>query len=250
MVTGSSLGGGSARSLSLTLMNIPGPGTYPLGTGANVSGGTAVVADGSGAWLTPLSGAAGSITISTLSDTRLVATFSFEAEAVTGGAAGTRSVTAGTVNVPVQVVGAAGPVPERNRNRLSALVGGAPWNAATVASSGPLSSGTLGFSGGNTRHQITVTLSGFDGVGEYPLGAGPRRVASVQVGPPPGGALTGPGCCWNGALPGAQGTLSVTSASPQRIQGTFTFSLPPQPGTGATAPLLVSSGVFDLGLDG
>ncbi len=251
VVTGTSQAGGTLRSISLTLMNVPGPGTYPLGTGANVSGGTAIVADPTGGWLTPLSGEAGSITITTLSTTRLVATFSFVAEATSGGATGTRTVTGGTVDVPVSVVVAGGPVPERSRNRVTASFGGVAWHAATVSSTGPLGSGTFSFGASNTRHQLTVALTGFAGVGTYPLGgSGAMRVASVQVSAPVGGSLTGPGCCWNGGLAGASGTLSVTAATPQRIQGTFSFTLPPQPGTGATAPLVLTGGTFDLGLGG
>jgi len=54
LISRSVLAGTSARAITLTLMNIPGPGTYPLGTGAGVSGGTAINAESAGGWGTPL----------------------------------------------------------------------------------------------------------------------------------------------------------------------------------------------------
>jgi len=247
-MTGTSQQGSTVQAISLSLMNIPGPGTYPLGTGGNVSGGTAIFSDGTGGWLTPLSGASGTISITTLTDSRFVATFSFTAEAVSGSATGTRTVTAGSVDLPIAILAPPGPVANRSRNRVQASLNGEAWNAATVATSG--ASSVFTFGGSNTRHFISITLADLAGPGTYPLGGSGPRVLSVAVRGPDGAVNTQPTCCWNTSAPGASGSVVVQSAGSGRLVGTFSFTIPPQPGTGATAPLVITNGTFDLGFDG
>jgi hypothetical protein len=79
-------GGGIGATMSIMINNIAGPGTYTLGLdGVTTYGGFAGITGG-GTWLTPLSGAAGTITISTLTTTRIAGTFSYTATASAGGA--------------------------------------------------------------------------------------------------------------------------------------------------------------------
>ncbi|TVP44068.1 MAG: hypothetical protein EA350_12280 [Gemmatimonadales bacterium] len=247
-ITGSSQPGASARTIFLWLMNIPGPGTYPLGTGGNVSGGSAIVSDATGGWGTPLSGAAGSISITTLTDSRFVATFFFTAEASSGSATGTRTVTAGSVDLPISIVAPPGPVANRSRNRVQATLNGQAWNAATVATSGAASIFVVAAS--NTRHSMTIALGDVAGPGTYPLGGSGPRVLNVAVRGPDGAATSEPTCCWNTNTPGATGSVVVQSSASGRLVGTFSFTIPPQAGSGATAPLVITNGVFDLGVDG
>jgi len=242
IISGSVLAGASVRALTLTLMNIPATGTYPLGTGAGVSGGTAIYAESAGGWLTPLSGEAGTITITTLSATRIAGTFSFAATATSGGATGTRTVTNGAFDLAI-TSGTTTPVPEKSRMVLKATIGGQPYNASTIVSNGSLSN-FFGFGGSNTRHSINITLSNIAGPGTYALGGG----AAVQVSAPPGEPVTGPLCCWNGTFSGSTGSVTVTAITATRMTGTFNFVLQPGGLGAATAPLTITNGTFDVGL--
>lgn len=76
----------SYRTLLLTLSFLEGPGTYPLGVNVGTTGGgvgQVVVVNGGStqSWLTPLSGNAGTVTITSLTGSRVVGTFSYTADA-------------------------------------------------------------------------------------------------------------------------------------------------------------------------
>jgi len=244
IISGSVLAGASTRAITLNLMNIPGPGTYPLGTGAGVSGGSAIYAENVGGWITPLSGEAGTLTITTLTATRIAGTFSFTAVASAGSATGTRSVTNGAFDLAI-TSGTTTPVPEKSRMVLKATIGGQSYNASTIVSTG--SPGTIFvFGGNNTRHSINIAMSNIPGPGSYALGGG--VLSSVQVGAPPGEPVTGPLCCWNGNFAGSTGSVTVTSITATRMTGTFDFILQPGGSGAATAPLTVANGTFDVGL--
>jgi len=244
IISGSVLTGASTRAITLNLMNIPGPGTYPLGTGAGVSGGSAIYAESAGGWGTPLSGEAGSITVTTLTATRIAGTFSFTAAASAGGATGTRTVTNGAFDLQINS-GTTTPVPEKNRMVLRATIGGQSYNASTLVSTGSPST-IFVFGGNNTRHSINIGMANIPGPGTYTLGGG--VLSSVQVGAPPGEPVTGPLCCWNGTFAGSSGSVTVTSITATRMTGTFTFTLQPGGAGAATAPLTVTNGTFDVGL--
>jgi hypothetical protein len=228
----------------LNLMNIPDPGTYPLGTGAGVSGGTAIYAEGTGGWGTPLSGEAGAVTITTLSATRIAGTFSFNAAASAGSATGTRTVTNGAFDLAI-TSGTTTPVPEKSRMVLTATIGGQSYNASTLVSTGTPST-IFVFGGNNTRHSINIALSNLPGPGTYPIGGG--ILSSVQVGAPPGEPVTGPLCCWNGNFAGSTGSVTVTAITATRMTGTFAFVLQPGGAGAATGPLTIANGIFDVGL--
>lgn len=239
------ISGGTAQGqgISITLLNIPGPGTYPLGTGAGVSGGTAIYADPTGGWGTPLSGAAGTVTITALTTTRIAGTFSFTAAASAGGATGTRTVSNGAFDLAI-TSGTTTPVPESGRNVLRATLNGAAYNASTVVRVGTLAT-LVTFGGSNTQHSINITLQNVNATGTYTVG--PGGPVSATVGAPPGGSVTGPLCCWNSSG-GGSGSLVVTSLTSTRIAGTFTFTLPTAGSGAATAPMAVTNGTFDIAL--
>ena len=68
-ITGLQLGSGT--SVTMTLYSIGAPGTFPLGVGGTVAGGLASVVSGTSGWSTPLSGDAGSVTVTSVSPTRI-----------------------------------------------------------------------------------------------------------------------------------------------------------------------------------
>ncbi|MGQ0701583.1 MAG: hypothetical protein ACT4PM_00450 [Gemmatimonadales bacterium] len=245
--------GSSASNLTgiqINLVNIPGPGTYPLGTGGGVSGGTASVSVGSVVWMTELSGAAGTVAISTLTATRAAGTFSFVAKGVgVTGASGTKTVTNGQFDFPITTTGTVGEVPEAAKSKVSAVLGGQAWNGATITAGG-LANG-LTILAGNTTLTIGITMVPFPGAGTYQLLANNFNRILTTPGTDPN-AL----CCWGGmtGLVSGQialldtGTITVTSFGNGRIQGTFSATLVPKTGFAATTNLVMTSGTFDVGL--
>jgi hypothetical protein len=244
LVNGQRLAGASSSAITLTLYNIRGPGTYPLGIGPTGVGGTAVLAEEGRGWLTPLSGASGTVTVSTVTATDIAGTFAFIAEPAVGGAASPRNVTEGRFDFPVRVNGSVGPLPDNAGSRLSATIGGMPWNAATIAASAVQSS-ILAIAASNTSRTLSLSLSGIDGPGTYTLSpTSPSRTITV-VGPD--GDPQGSNCCW-GTMQGSTGSVTITSRTAARVIGTFSANLLPLPNSGATAPLVITSGTFDIGL--
>ncbi|MFN0100046.1 MAG: hypothetical protein ACKVS7_15350 [Gemmatimonadaceae bacterium] len=234
--------GANTSAMTISLINIPGPGTYPLGTGAGVAGGTATYVQNTAGWGTPLSGEAGTITITTLTDTRMVGTFSFTAEGVTGGATGTKAISNGTFDIAVNTSGSFGPVPLRNQNVVRATIGGQSYNASTIVTGS--ASGAIIFSTNSTKRSFAVSLTNLPGPGTYAVGS--AYVSSVYVGAPVGAPPAGPLCCWANYITGSTGTVTVTSLTAGQISGTFSFSLQPT-GTGAaTAPLAITNGTFQI----
>jgi len=243
IIHGQRVSGSSATAINIALSDIAGPGTYPLGTGAGVAGGIAILGESTGGWLTPLSGSAGTITLSTVSATRLTGTFSFTADAVSGTAAGSRSVTEGRFDVPSGAgVSVAAPPPHAG-NRISATIGGTAWSPATVILQQNVST-LWGFAASNTEYTLSVSLQQVTAPGTYALTTVvPLRLAGISA--PPGG---GPNCCWGGTTAGATGSVTIATWTSDRVTGTFSFTLPPVTGTQASGPLAVTNGVFDVGL--
>lgn len=223
-------------SMSLTLWNIGAPGTYPLGVGPTVPGGTANVTTGIQTWSTPLSGAAGTVTVTAVSATKITGTFSFVATPFSGGASGNRTVAQGTFDLPVTSTGSV-TVPANIGSTFGGSLGGSAWNAATVVMVTAPSSGTLTMGASNVTHNINLIISGYTGVGSYALGSGVQRSMTVF--------LSGTTQNWGAFGSASTGTVTVTSASTTRIKGSYTASL--APGLGTTGTLAIS-GNFDVGL--
>ena len=228
--------GGSATSsgqyVTLTLYNIAGPGTYAMGVGPTVPGGIGTVGSTSGSYVTPLSGSAGSVTISSLTSNRIAGTFEF----VAGADPVTRAVTDGSFDLPFTANGSVA-VPDYAGNTFTGTLNGDPWNAATVVMvSGP-SSGTLAVGMSNVTYQLNMIISGWTGTGTYELGTGvSRQVSAIK---------SGTSQSWGGAG-AASGTLTVTSASATRISGSYDFTLVPSGGSASGNLHLV--GTFSFGI--
>jgi len=251
VVIGSQTAGGLVTGLTLNLHAITGPGTFALGVGPDIFGGTGSVGEappGTGAgnhWATALDGLGGRITITTLSATRLVATFQYTAVAdeKTPGATGMRAVTDGKIDLPL--TGTLAAVPDNVGSKMSATLGGKPFNA--WAASGRLQD----FMGGpgvavechSTDGSISLMLVGVTTPASYPLGkVAPSRTIR-SCGPGSGVNRT----CW-GDTDGDTGTITITSLTPTRVKGTFSGTLQSEPGKPATAPLIIADGLFDIGI--
>jgi len=228
-------------TVSVTLYNLAATGTYPLGVTGVVFGGVGSVTQQSGAtfgtWLTPLSGASGTVTVSTLTSSRIAGTFSFTAAASLDPTS-IKSVTNGSFDLPV--TGSAGTLPANAGNSMTARINGAQWTAAAVAGVG-YSSGTLTFGGlttaGNPTYNVNFIIGSVTGPATYPYSTTgvTRRLmvtSSTQV--------------WSSQFTGATGAVVVTDLTTARVKGSFTATLPPASGTGA--PLTIDNGSFNLGL--
>ena len=93
-------GGNDALSVVLSLFNIRGPGTYPLGMGGGTVGGLGTIGSQGGSWSTLLSGSAGTVTITTLTSDRIAGTFAFTAHANMDPAGAARTVPAASSTSP------------------------------------------------------------------------------------------------------------------------------------------------------
>jgi hypothetical protein len=202
---------------------------------------------GSGAstrWETALDGLAGTINITTLGGGRIVATFEFlgvpDKRNTVGG---TRMVTQGRIDLPY--MGTLSPVPDDVGSKLSAKLGGVPYNAWAV---NVRPDGLHGWRRrGHRLAQLAQRDRPHDGrrdragqLSDQQRGA--QR--SITVGRNGGDASS---CCWGQNAGGDTGTIVITSLTPTRVKGTFSGTLQPQPGKPATAPLVITDGVFDVG---
>lgn len=228
-------------SLTIALYNIAATGTYPLGVTSTIFGGiggvyqqsTATVAS----WSTPLSGASGMVTVSTLTTSRIAGTFAFTA-APTVGSTSTRIVTNGSFDLPV--TGSAGTLPPNAGSSITARLNGTSWTAAAVVNVG-YSSGLLFFGGatgaGNPTYQLGFTLGPLTGPGTYSFTRlGPTTLSVLS---------TSQSQVWDSHI-GGTGSVVVTDLTTARIKGSFTATLPPASGTGPM--LTIDNASFNVGL--
>ncbi len=230
---------GSGTGVTMTLYSIGAPGTFPFGVGGTVAGGIASVVTGaSNFWSTPLNGAAGTVTVTSVSPTRIAGTFSFNASPVAPQTGATRAVTAGTFDVPVT-----GPatlvVPANAASKLSGTFGGVAFNAATVVTVVSPATGVLTFAGSTNERTLNVIISEYTGVGTYALGTSASRNVRLSTAQAPVSA-------WGGTNATSSGTVTVTSATTSRVAGTISGTLQPSPGFTGT-PITITA-TFDVGI--
>lgn len=227
-------------TMVLSLYNIKGPGTYPLGVITTVFGGSALLSQPpSNGWSTPLNGTAGEIVITTLTATRMVATFSFDTAPLQTGSPGNPRVTEGRLDIPV--TGTGGFALANQGSKMSGNIGGT-FVASAVA-------GNLTNAGGsnpiftlvanNGTRSITMSIANMTGQGTYPLQA-TTPVRSIQTSGMPGNLTA----TWGSQLAGGSGSITISSVTADRFIGSFTGTLMPVAG-GATGSLPVS-GTFEL----
>lgn len=233
-------GASNYTTLTLSLGYIAGTGVYPLGVNAGTTaGGSGLVYVSQGAtfgtWSTNFTGSAGSVTVTSLTATRITGTFQYTAPPQSfSQTTGTRVVTNGAFNVALPAGFSPAPANDRG-SRISAVVGGAPWNGATVTA---LGTQTVFVYGGTTDSlsvsiaPATVLAAG----GSYPIG-GPGGATMIVTRLPSGAA-------WSGGTGPSVGTMTITSLGNGRAAGTFSATLVPTTGSGAT--LAITQGTFDV----
>ena len=240
-ITGTQLGGSNPTTLNITLYNVGAPGTYPLGVGPQVPGGNALVSNLSGGWVTAQTGADGSITITALTAARIEGSFFFTANATTGGATGAKAVTLGTFSLPVKPTGTIGPLPANAGSKVTATITGTSYTAAAASASISLANGIAVISSSNSVRGVSLTLSGFTGPGLYALASNPSRTITVI------NAANFQSNSWSSLGAGSSGSVVVASMTSARMQGTFSATLGPAPGTSTSGSIQIN-GQFDIGL--
>jgi hypothetical protein len=251
LIQGTDNSGATNRSITLTLYNVRGPGTYPLGVGSEVYGGRGSTGEGTGGgdadlWSTPNSGVAGTVELTQASGGRVVGTFEFTGEATDDNIdMNDRTVTDGEFDLPL--TGTLTTLPANQGSKVSARLNGRLYNAWGV--NGLLTDFTGGpgirVTTSTGEDGLEVQLVGVTATGTYAISdASPLRI--VTVGRNGGDAQH---CCWGLNEGGDVGTITVTGITPDRVQGTFSGTLQPHAGAPATAPLVVTEGSFDVGIE-
>jgi hypothetical protein len=227
-------GADGTDGISLQLYNIPGPGTYALGLNATGFGGTAIFSTVGAGWGTPLTGLAGSVTITTLTDTRIVGTFHYDATPLNGTASGTVEVTEGEFDMLLQTAGAWSPPDPWDGSRLNGRAGTDTVIGATMAV--VLNGDDLLFTGHDMTHVMAITLQDLAATGAFTFHdtAPIRRVQLTDI---------------NGTIiyltdSTSTGNITVTSMNANRIAGSYTATLKR---LGAAGTINVS-GTFDVGI--
>ena len=241
-ITGTQSSTTNAITMTISLANIRGPGTYPLGVGPSVPGGSVILANSSTGWSSPMTGADGSITITSLSDTEISGKFNF----VVTGSAGAKTVTDGDFTASVKKLTTIGPIPDNAGSTFNATIGGSPWNAAFV--SGSLRTNAFGvtlltIAATNSVRGIGITIDGVTSPGTYTLGSSTttRQMSITNV-------TNSSSNMWTSMAPGASASVVITSITATRIKGTFSATLVPAPGSSTAGNLIVANGTFDIGL--
>jgi len=238
----------AAITVLLTLNTIRGPGSYPLGVNFGVPGGTAQVSNTSSGWTTRLSGAAGSVTITSLTQTEIVGTFTFVANGILNApATSTKNVTTGTFDLPVVAVQAVGPIPDNAGSTISGTLAGQPFTMATIAVTtsptrnaiGQVIGTTLIFGGSNDTQGMGAAVAAVTGPGTYVLTN--KSPASTMNASLTNGSVIQ---LWNSGTVEGAGSVTITGWSATRAKGTFSATLP---GAGGGAAVTIS-GSFDVGL--
>ncbi len=234
-------GVGNGTSLSLQLFSIGRPGTYPLGVTPGVVGGAGALIVGGTQLQTPNTGVAGTVTITSISLTRITGAFSFTATRATfAGGAESKAVTDGQFDVAVTGDGTL-EIPPNIGSTVTGKINLTDFFATQVSVPDAPSSGTLLLDLRQSSRKLTVEITGFTGVGTYDLGAGTARRLRYEafVGDFPS--------TWGGSNPTTSGTVVVTSITPSRVQGTIEATLTPTFAPLGTKPAAVSIR-FDVGL--
>jgi hypothetical protein len=243
--------GANPLTLVLNLNNITGPGTYPLGVLDQMFGGWAQILGPQRSyaiWSTEDNGAAGQITISTLSATQIVGTFSFTAHPELGTvASGVRTVTDGAFDIPV--TGGGGVAPPNRGSSVTATIGTSPFvaseatNTLTNGGSPLLTIVASNFLIPSTTQVLHFSLASITGAGTYALSDVTPPLRTITWGYTAGSQVAG----WSSA--GGSGTVTISSLTAERIVGTFTATLIGHTWSGVPGPLppISISGSFSLG---
>lgn len=246
LITGAESNGNTSKAITLSLYNVTGPGTYALGVSSTVFGGIGQVGDAGQSWITDNIGTAGTVTITTLTASRIVGTFEFTAvPGLQNTVGGDRVVTNGRFDLPFG--GALTPVPANVGSKVIASLGGTTYNAWSVSGLLQDHLGGAGFQFSSTTkdHGVSILLSGVTQPGTYTL-SNTGAIRLVSAGHNGGDANH---CCWGGGNTGNDvGSITITSITADRVKGTLTATLQPVPNKPATTPLVITDASFDVGI--
>lgn len=223
----------SGISVVLLIGFISGPATQPLGVnGLSTPGGIASVGGGGDGWTTPMSGAAGFVTITTRTATRIAGTFNFTAAHVDPAhIPANLTVTGGAFDITVDA--GLPPLPTGVGSTAIGNIGGAPWNGATILGWQP-APGAITIQVDNTAYSISL-------ISAVPVSAGgtygiPSQISMLVQ-------RYGTADAWWGGLGADVGTLTVSTLDGNRLIAAFSATLP---SLQEEAPLAITGGAINV----
>jgi hypothetical protein len=232
----------SVSTITMSLYNIGGPGTYPLGVGPQVAGGTVLISSTPASWATPHSGSAGSVTVTELASNRIAGTFDFVAVPSAGSAVEPRVVTEGSFILQVNPIGEVPPLAPNAGSKMSATIGGVSFNGASAGGTFQPTTGFMSASASNDVRLVNISLADIDGPGTYQVGP-TTADRSISV----SNLINSHQFSWSTLATGASGTVTITGLTESRLTGTFFGTLGTAPGTQTSGTISVVGGTFDIG---
>ena len=231
---------GNGTQVSLRLSLIGKPGTYPLGVATGTSGGLGDVTIANATYTTPLSGSAGTVTLTTVSLTRIAGTFSFTAQRLTSSGYEYAAVTKGSFDLVVTGTGTLD-IPANANSTVSGTVNGAAFVPTEVTVAQGPASGALVLTLRQGSRVLSVNIPGANAVGSFPLsGATTRWIRLDDI-------VNGFNSTWGGTNATSTGTVAITSLTTARVAGTINATLTPT-FAGLNTPPAVVALTFDIGL--
>ena len=122
---------------------------------------------------------------------------------------------------------------------MSARIDGASWTSVTGALGASFTAGNpgllvvIGADAAGTTLGFTALVTG---PGVYPINAASGSLASLVIGAQ----------AWQANILGGSGSIAVTTLTATGVSGTFTFTMVPVAGSGATGNKSITDGVFNM----
>jgi hypothetical protein len=123
---------------------------------------------------------------------------------------------------------------------FTATIDGAAFSASSGLSA-QLTNNILSIGGGDSRTLFSLAVTINRGVGTYSTGVIDPQNVVVSTLTVPGSAAS-----WGSSATAGRGTVTVASFTSTTASGTFSLTLDPTPGTGATGTKTVTSGSFNV----
>jgi hypothetical protein len=123
---------------------------------------------------------------------------------------------------------------------LSATIDGVPWTAS-VSVQTQFNNGILSFAGGDNRQTLSIAVTANRGTGTYTAGlVDPQNVVVTNL------STVGSAASWLTGPTFGSGSVTITSLTSTSASGTFSLTLAPTPGSGATGNKVLANGVFNV----
>jgi len=237
VITGYQTSTGTGINLILSFfISTPASVTQPLGVNTGTTpGGTCSVIKGSDSWTTPLSGAAGFVTVTERTDKHIKGTFHCSTDGILPATTPpTRSVTNGAFDITID--SGLPPLPTGVGSTAVATLGGTPWNAATVVG---LTGGAGSFSTSADNADYSITLSP-----KVPVSSGNTYNIPSDINITVINKNTTDS--WYGGTGADIGTMTINTIAANRLYANFSGTLPPLSASGS---LLVTGGAINTYLE-